>query len=241
MTFHKNAMKKKIKFPTELAYVAGIILVMTGMAFFVLADLGVTAPTSPAYVLYLKLEPYLTWLTYGQALYLYEAILLVILCLIVRRFRISYIFSFITAFIGGNILDLVSVPILKLPADTIALRLVYLAVGLAICTLGITFMFHTYISQEVFDLLVKEIARKFHKEDFSIKRIYDISSTVLGLVLMTAFFGIWPLRGIGLGTIICALFNGTIIGLHTRWLERIFVFEDALPLRKYFLDPEDEL
>ena len=54
----------------------------------------------------------------------------------------------------------------------------------------------------------------------------------VGLALTLIFFH--RLVGIGVGTVIVTFVNGPIIGLISRRLESVFVFEDRLPLRKYF-------
>lgn len=48
------------------------------------------------------------------------------------------------------------------------------------------------------------------------------------------FFGFGNFEGIKLGSLICALINGATIGLFSQLLEKMFDFNDALPLRKYF-------
>ena len=54
------------------------------------------------------------------------------------------------------------------------------------------------------------------------------------LVLSFCFFGRWVFKGVKVGTIVCALINGAIIGLCSRFFDRFFEFRDALKLRKYF-------
>lgn len=50
-----------------------------------------------------------------------------------------------------------------------------------------------------------------------------LSSVILSLV----FFG--KLRAIGVGTVVCALFSGTLIGLYTRVMNRYIDFSPAFP------------
>ena len=42
--------------------------------------------------------------------------------------------------------------------------------------------------------------------------------------MSVAFFGLWPLRGIGLGTLICALLNGVVISAFSKLFTSKFDF-----------------
>ena len=44
----------------------------------------------------------------------------------------------------------------------------------------------------------------------------------------------WHFEGVKLGTVVCALLNGTIIGTFTKMLEKRYEFRDGLKLRRYF-------
>ena len=56
----------------------------------------------------------------------------------------------------------------------------------------------------------------------------------VGVVLSFAFFGLWHFEGVKLGTILCALVNGSIIGWCTKGFEARFEFKDRLKLRRVF-------
>ena len=86
-------MKKK--FSTELAYVLGIVLVAWGVVLMEKADFGVSMVVAPAYLLYRWLSPAWHFFTFGMAEYCLQAVLLLAMSLLLRRFRISYLFSFL--------------------------------------------------------------------------------------------------------------------------------------------------
>ena len=154
--------------------------------------------------------------------------------LILRRFRVSYLFSFVTAVFYGVILDIVMLPAAYLPNDGFAPRAVLYVLGMAACSIGISLMFRTYISPEVYELFVKEIADKLHMEVHRFKQIYDISSALIGVALSFAFFGLWHFEGVKLGTILCALINGPMIGVISAWLDKHWEFYDAKNWRAFF-------
>ena len=67
-----------------------------------------------------------------------------------------------------------------------------------------------------------------------VKTAYDCLSTLFGIVLSFAFFGFGVFEGVKLGTVVCALVNGFLIGRFTKLLEKSFVFKDKFNLAKYF-------
>ena len=95
----------KRTFSTELAYVFGIVFVAWGVVLMEKADFGVSMVVAPAYLLYRWLSPAWSVVTFGMAEYCLQAVLLLAMCLLLRRFRVSYLFSFVTAVVYGVVLD----------------------------------------------------------------------------------------------------------------------------------------
>ena len=221
-------------FYTELAYVHGLIFVALGVAFMEKPDFGVSMVVAPAYILHLKISETYSFFTFGMAEYTLQAVLLIIMALVVRRFKLSYLFSFVTAVIYGFILDLCMLLVSYVPMENMALRITYYTLGMVLCAIGIALFFHTYIAPEVYELFVKEVSSKYGVEIHRFKTGYDICSCLIGVILSFIFFGFGVFRGVKWGTIICALINGTLIGLCSKFLEQRFEFKDGLGLRKYF-------
>ena len=94
----------KRTFSTELAYVFGIVFVAWGVVLMEKADFGVSMVVAPAYLLYRWLSPAWSFVTFGMAEYCLQAVLLLAMCLLLR-FRVSYLFSFVTAVVYGFVLD----------------------------------------------------------------------------------------------------------------------------------------
>ena len=134
-------MKKK--FSTELAYVLGIVLVAWGVVLMEKADFGVSMVVAPAYLLYRWLSPAWHFFTFGMAEYCLQAVLLLAMSLLLRRFRISYLFSFVTAVVYGVVLDALMTLGAMLPSGGLALRGIYYAVVVLFCAAGVSAMFHT--------------------------------------------------------------------------------------------------
>ena len=226
-------MKKKV-FYTELAYILGLIILAVGTALMERADFGVSMVVAPAYLVYLKLSQSLPFFSFGMAEYLLQGMLLLLMILILRRFRLSYLFSFVTAVIYGFTLDGVMYLVALLPGSGMAARAVFYVMGLLGCSLGVSLLFHTYISPEVYELWVKEMSARSGININRYKTGYDCVSCLIAIILSFIFFGFGRFEGVKLGTILCALVNGYVIGRCTRLLEKIWVFRDGLPLQKYF-------
>ena len=229
----KMKVKKRI-FYTEIAYILGILILALGTALMERADYGVSMVVAPAYLLYLKLSPMLPFFTFGMAEYMMQGTLLLLMILILRRFRLSYLFSFVTAVLYGFALDGSMWIVALLPGAGAAARIAFYLIGFLSCSVGVSLLFHTYISPEVYELWVKEMSRKAKIDIHKYKTGYDCVSCLIGILLSFCFFGFGRFEGVKLGTILCALVNGFSIGCFARLLEKVWAFEDGLPWRKYF-------
>jgi len=151
-----------------------------------------------------------------------------------RRFKWSYLFSLGTAVFYGFLLDIFMKIVANFPAEKAAWQVVWYIVGLMLCTAGVSLLFHTYISPEAYELFVKEVSAKIPMDISKFKTIYDCTSCLVAILMSFLFFGWWHFEGVKLGTIICALINGWMIGRFTKIFEAVFEFRDRLKLRKYF-------
>ena len=228
-------MKKKT-FYTELAYVFGIVSLVIGVTLMERADFGMSMVVAPAYVLhrFVSTLPGMAWFTFGVAEYTLQLCLVLALMLVVRKFRVSYFFSFVTAVLYGYLLDLVMWLTPVIAAENIALRIVFFVLGELFCTLGVSMVLHTYIPPEAYELFVAEVSKRFNKPTGRVKWIYDISSCVTAVALSFLFFGFGVFVGVKWGTVLCAAVNGPIISAMIQYEDKIFDFQDGLKWRKFF-------
>lgn len=228
-------MKKKT-FYTELAYVFGIVSLVIGVTLMERADFGMSMVVAPAYVLhrFVSTLPGMAWFTFGVAEYTLQLCLVLALMLVVRKFRVSYFFSFVTAVLYGYLLDLVMWLTPVIAAENIALRIVFFVLGELFCTLGVSMVLHTYIPPEAYELFVAEVSKRFNKPTGRVKWIYDISSCVTAVALSFLFFGFGVFIGVKWGTVLCAAVNGPIISAMIKYEDKIFDFQDGLKWRKFF-------
>ena len=168
-------MEKK-KFYTELAYVLGLAALALGTAFMEGADFGVSMVVAPAYLVYLKLSQVLPFFTFGMAEYILQAVLLAVLMVVLRRFRFSYLFSFITAVFYGLLLDGAMTAVARIPHGNLVPRLALYGSGLLLCAAGVSLLFHTYIAPEVYELFVKEVSARYGVDINDFKTGYECVS-----------------------------------------------------------------
>jgi uncharacterized membrane protein YczE len=222
-------MKKKPVFYTELCYLFGILILALGASLLVKADFGVSVVVSPAYLLHLKLSETWSFFSFGIAEYVVQGTLLLLVILLVRRFHWSYLFSFVTALFYGFVLDRVLSVFALLSFQHLSLRIVFFLLGLLLCAIGVSLVLHTYLSPEVYELLIREVSACYRWNLGKVKTVYDCISCLIAISLSFAFFGLFHFHGIGIGTVISALVNGTLISLVSRFLESHFELCPAFP------------
>ena len=204
-----------------------------GTAMMTIADFGLSMIVAPAYILHLKISQFLPFFSFGMAEYTFQAVLIIATIIAVRRFKVSYLFSFLTAVLYGVFLD-TFIALLSFVPTPFHARIIFYIVGFFVVTCGVAFFFKTYISPESYELIVKEISNKYKIGLHSVKTVYDILSLVLSVSLSFAFFGFGVFNGISWGTLVSAIFNGVTIKMFSKLLDRHFVFKDSLKFRNFF-------
>ena len=221
---------KKHTFYTEISFLLGLLILSLGNALMVAGGFGVSTVIAPAYLLYSLLSRHFSFFTFGMAEYLFQGFLLTVTVLLLRRVRLSYLLSFLTALLYGALLDN-AMTLLAGMGSSDFLRLIAYLLGIPICACGVSLLFHTYLPPAAYEMLGKEISEAKGIPLSQMKLGYDCASCALSIAMSFAFFG--ALEGIGIGTLLCAFINGPLIGLFNKFWERHFAFRDALPLRKY--------
>ena len=218
-------MSRKIKISSEIAYFAAIVLLSLAVAILSTADFGISMIVAPAYLLSLKAG----FLSFGQAEYVVQAIVFILLCIALKRFRFVYFFSFGTCLIYGFVLDLWrKIPFLNPTATppgsmNLPLRIAMFVIGMILTSFSVALFFKTYLFPQVYDFFVKAVSCKYGIKLSRLKTIVDLSCLTASVIMTFAFFG--EIRGIGWGTLIMALLNGTVIGYFSKLLDKAFDFQ----------------
>ena len=228
-------MKKHV-FYSELAYIVGLVILALGTALLVYGGFGTSIVVAPAYILHLKLSQIWPFFSFGMAEYMIQAVILAVLLIVFRSRKWTWLLSFVTTVLYGLILDGGSLLTTLLP-QSMPLQIALYILGILMCTMGIALLFSTYFTPAAYELLVKVLSRRFGWKLHIVKTVYDCFSCLVAVGLSFLLFG--RLEGIGIGSVVCALCYGMLIRLHTKLLERIWVFQDKFPLRRYFEESEE--
>lgn len=214
----------KINIPSEFAYFFAIITLSFSVAMLTIADFGVSMIVAPAYILSQKLN----FLTFGQSEYVIQAILFIIFCLIMKKVKLVYFSSFITGVIYGFLLDLWRlIPIfnqnITSPEDLgVVTRIIFFIIGMLLTSFSVATFFKCYLYPQVYDFFVKGVSARFNIKRSKFKTCFDLSFLCLSVVMTLVFFK--KFVGVSFGTLIMALFNGTIIGIFNKFLDKYFEF-----------------
>ena len=228
-------MKKQTIY-TEIVYIVALVILACGTALMEYGGFGISMVAAPGYVLHLKLFPSCSFFTFGTVGYLVEALILCIMMLLIRKARLTYLLSFVTAVLYGYALDAVSLLTALLPDQNLWLQIPLYCVGLVFCSIAVSLLLMVYFPPAAHEMFVKEVCRHFKLPLGKTKTTYDCVFLVLSIGLSLLFFG--KIRGIGIGTILCALVNGSLIRMFTDLWKKHFLFRDKLPLRSKFEESE---
>ena len=219
---------KKITKMNEAAWVIGIIVCTLGVCMCTKAGFGLSMIAAPPYILHVWLRDALPWFTQGTAEYVWQALILTIMCVAIRRFKARYLLSFGTAVLAGFALD----GWLFLFGgngvyEELWLRIIVFVLGELVTTLAIAFIFRTTLPIQIYELAVCEIASRFGFDKNKVKLVNDILMLVLSAVLSFALTG--GLGGFGIGTILITFVNAPLITFFGKILDKIFVFDSRFP------------
>lgn len=227
---------KKPTFYTEAAFAVGLLLLAIATAFMEYGGLGISMVAAPAYIIHLKLSPALPFFSFGATGYLIEALVLLAMVAIIRRGNTLFLLSFATAVVYGLLLDGVSLFTGLLPENSLILRVFLYLVGVILCSVAISLILLSYFPPAAHEMFVKEVSAYLNIPFSRLKILYDCTALTISVVLSFLFLG--TLRGIGIGTVVCAFVNGPMIRSFTNLFKKHITFRDAFSLRTCFEERE---
>ena len=181
---------KKIGKMAEMAWVIGTFLCAFGVVLCTKSGLGLSMMAAPPYILHIRLRDFLPWFTQGTAQYLFEGAMLVVMCILIARFRLKFLLSFLSGVIFGVALDMW---LLLMGGNgqfsSMIARVLSFAAGIGCISLAVAFMFRTYLPPQIPELLVMEVAKHFHAEQPKIKLILDLTCLALSFSLALLLTG----------------------------------------------------
>ncbi len=223
-------MKKKITLYSEFVYVFAILILSFSVAMVSAADLGLSMIVAPAYILSQKLQ----FLTFGQSEYVIQAILFIVFCILLKRVKLVYFASFLNCIVYGAVLDLwrTSIPIFN-PSITepgsmsMPIRITFFVASALITAFSIALFFRVYLYPQVYDFFVKGITEHFNLNQTKFKTAFDLSCLAVSVIMTLVFFK--GFVGIGMGTIILAVVNGSLIGGCGKLIDKFFEIKPLFP------------
>ena len=219
---------KKINKMNEAAWVIGIIVCALGVAMCTKANFGLSMIAAPPYIFHVWLRDAFPWFTQGTSEYVWQAVILIIMCVAIRGFKARYLLSFGTAMLSGFALDgWIWIFGGNGAYEELWLRIVMFVIGELVTTLAVAFIFRTTLPIQIYELAVCEIAAKFGLDKNKVKLVNDILMLVISAVLSFALTG--GFGGFGIGTILITLVNAPLITFFGKILDKIFVFDSCFP------------
>ncbi len=221
-------MKKKITCPSEVVYFVAIALLSLAVAILTAANFGVSMIVAPAYLFSLKTGV----LTFGQSEYVIQAILFIVFCIAMKGFKPIYLSSFVTCLLYGAVLDLwrkipLFNPDITAPGSmAMWQRIIMFVVGVLLTSLSVALFFKTYLYPQVYDFFVKGVSGKYNIKLSKFKTCFDLTCLAVSVIMTFAFFG--KITGIGWGTLVMSLINGSLIGMFDKLYDRIFEFKPII-------------
>ena len=224
---------KKISRSSEILWLMGIVFVALGVAICSKADLGVSMIAAPTFVIQEAVSPLWSGFSVGVVEYLVQGLVLVILCVTVRRFNWRYLLAFAVAVVYGYTMNFFLWILGGVSFDAAWLRWVMLLVGDILVAFGVACFFHTYMPLQVFELFVAELADRYKLNIHRVKTVFDLTLLAVSVSLALILFGDigsfdWRSVGyssfhsIGLGTLVTTAINSPLISLMSRLIKRIF-------------------
>jgi len=207
----------------EIAFLLGVVLLGLATALMGKAGFGVSMVVAPAYVIADKVE----FISTGTMCYIKQGTLIVITSIVLGRFKLSYLFSFVSAVLFGLSVDLFGGMLSPISDPGFGLRVALFCIGIPINSFSIALLFRSYFPPQAPELFVKEISRKFGLKVYKTKYVFDLTFCALSIALSLIFFS--ELRHIGVGTIIYAFINAPLIAFFGRFLDKIADYDAIFP------------
>lgn len=199
----------------ETLLFAALALVTAGVTLMVRSGFGISVASSMPYVFSL----HFTQLSFGTWTFIaYTAVFLLMLILI-RHFEWVYLISFAMSFIVGLFSDLFKFLWSFLP-EIKPLFIIYYLAGWGLLSLGIACFIKSGLPPAPYELFIREISRFKNIPVSRAKTYFDLgclTTSLLFLLLVVRQF-----VGIGIGTVIAGLLNGTVVGFWLRGMNSRF-------------------
>ncbi|MGB4585804.1 MAG: DUF6198 family protein [Rectinemataceae bacterium] len=210
-------MKPLRRFYGEFALLLGLLINACAVAFFAKSNVGMSTLSLASFVL----NGIFPRFSYGTWNYLIQCTMMIILVALIRKINLGFILSFGLAILYGLLIDFCSFLIVGLPLS-LAARIAYYFIGFLGLSIGTAFLIQCEMPILPFDTFMKEISVHFKIPYKRLRTWFDIST-----IIVSAALGFWRLGsfvGIGVGTLLNALFIGISVSAVAAHLDKRFRF-----------------
>lgn len=149
-------------------------------------------------------------ISFGNANLLLMILSIVLLVLITRHFKIDYLFCFISSIIYSVLVDITGILFRGYETDMM-IRIILFLIGMLLVSIGIYLQKETELPSTPFNVFCKDLACYLNKPFSTLKVSLDILFVTITLVLEII---IGNYSFVGIGTVICALSIGRLVGLY---------------------------
>lgn len=214
-------MFKNLKIEHVIFWVLGLIFGNFGVALCTKANFGLNMIAAPTYIIHVWLRDRFPWYTQGTSEYIWEFIILMITCIFVRKFKLRYLLSFITAVICGFILDIYFKILGGNGAyESLYVRIIAFVMGTITSGFGVACYFRTILPLQVYELSVVEVSQGLDIGIIKIKRVFDAIMFAISIILALVLNH--SLDGLGIGTIISVFANSLVIGFFDKIITKVY-------------------
>ena len=204
-----SKLKNGILLKKVLFYALGSVVMAIGIALVIRVDIGVAPGSVIPYSLSL-----LTPLSVGMCSAIFQIFCMIMQLILTRKFTLRLVIQFPLAYVLGFLLD-AALWLMDFEVASMFYRVLLTIAGLFIFSFGI----RTIVGSNLFimptDGLALTLGKKLGWPMSKGKLLFDIIVTALGIVLMLIFTGN-AFLSVSIGTVICAIGTGPIIGLYTK-------------------------
>ena len=247
----------KIKIHKETLYLISLVVMAFAIAFSVVANLGVGACTVPALALSSKLstvlpttwDPMLRQIIGSQPFceLIIQSGLLMIFCIVIRRFRPFFLFSFVTTFIYAVILYGVQwIPAFWPEINhnyPLYLRIILLILSMVFTGVAVACSLKAYIYPPTLNFIQKGTIQHFNIKKVGIfYLLWDVTVMIISIFVIYAMHNDWQFWNYNLsyGTIISVFACGPLIGLFTAIFNKNLEIKTLFPKWEKAFEIEDK-
>ena len=205
-------------FRGELALVIAVMINSLAVILMLYSGSGISAISSVPYAF----EKVFPVITLGTWTYIFQALLILSLMILRKKFVPAYLCSFLVGFAFSELLDVNEAWINILP-KTIPLRVLYFVISYLLICIGIALSNRCKLPIIPTDLFPRELSAITNVRYSRIKISFDV--ICLFVTGCMTFFFIGHIDGLGIGTILAAFTMGKVVAIIGDILDKKFTFE----------------